>query len=444
MINSFRFVSYNFDIDSSTMHLNYAFDDVYQMEEKIVFHNAKKSFTKEEILAINQIGFFLHLACGISYYKAFLPPVIKIESGKLNFTQAQFFEEFYLKGLGEFAFRNKLNLVGKIKFSYETIAGYESSSNVLLAPCIAIPVGGGKDSNVVIEILKKSSEKLVAIAQGRPRPIAESIEVSGLPDINFTRTISPKLIELNSQEGVYNGHVPISGIYAFCLALAAVLYGYDKVAMGNERSANVGNVTLDFEVNHQWSKSIEFEELFGEFNKKYMLKNFSYFSLLRPLSELDIARRFANLEQYHKVFTSCNKAFKIDKEKRLDRWCGNCDKCRFVFLALSPFMDKNNLIAAVGHNLLDDESQKNGFAELFGLDNHKPFECVGEMEECCVALYLLYQKDEWKNDCIVKYFYPLIIEKYGIDKLKKWKKEVFTPTNKHHIPDNLKDFVVCY
>ena len=444
MINSFRFVSYNFDVETSTMHMNYAFDDEYYMEEKIVFHMAKKSFKKEEILAINQIGFFLHLACGISYYKAFLPPMIKIETGKLNFEQAKFFEEFYLKGLGEFAFRNKLSLVDKIKFPYENIASFEKSSNIGLLSRIAIPVGGGKDSNVVIEILKRSSENLIAIAQGRPRPIAESIAVSALPDINFTRTISPKLIEINSRENVYNGHVPISGIYAFCLALAAVLYGYDKVAMGNERSANVGNVTLDFEVNHQWSKSIEFEELFGEFNKSYMLKNFTYFSLLRPLSELDIARRFACLEQYHRVFTSCNKAFKIDREKRLDRWCGDCDKCRFVFLALAPFMNKNSLIEAVGHNLLDDETQSVGFAELFGLDNHKPFECVGEMEECCVALYLLSQKDEWRNDYIVKHFYPLIIDKYGVDKLKKWEKEVFTPTNKHHIPDNLKDFVVCY
>lgn len=444
-ITNFRFVSCRYDEKSATVFLDYAFDDEYFFTETIEFKNAKTNLMVAEKEAVNKILFFLHMACGISYYKAFIPSQIEIESGCLNKEQAEFFQTFYEKGLGEFSWRNGLNLSGKINFPYAEKPSVKEASEISLPDMTAVPIGGGKDSNVVLETLKSHGENVVCIAQGRPRPIKESIEVSECPDIEFTRTISPELIALNGKEGVYNGHVPISGIYAFCMTLAAVLYGYDKVAMGNERSANVGNLVRDdnFEVNHQWSKSIEFEQMFNAFNHKYMLANFNYFSFLRPLSELDIARRFAKLKPYHQVFTSCNKAFKIDKEKRLERWCGDCDKCRFVFLALAPFMDKEDLIKAVGKNILADIKQKQGYEELLGLSNHKPFECVGELEECCVAMYLLSQNPQWQNEPLVKELYPLVEQKYGLSALQKWQEQVFTPSEKHCLPEKFREYLKC-
>lgn len=440
-IKSFRFTGYEFDRGSSVVRLRYAFDNAYSFEETVFYKNAKTVFSREEEEAIERLLFFLHLACGISYYKAFVPENIVIETGSLSKEQAAFFDDFYKKGLGEFSWRNGLDLNNVIKFPFTKDASFNSASALSLPDKTAVPVGGGKDSNVVIETLKAHGENIVCIAQGRPRPIRESIEVSGLPDIEFTRTISPELIALNGREGVYNGHVPISGVYAFCMALAAVLYGFDKVAMGNERSANVGNLIRDdnFVVNHQWSKSFEFEQMFNEFSHSFMLENFHYFSLLRQLSELDIARRFAALKPYHRVFTSCNKAFKIDKEKRLERWCGDCDKCRFVFLALAPFMDKEELITAVGRNILDDKNQTGGFEELLGLSSHKPFECVGETEECAVALFLLAQKPEWQNDAVVSTLYPRIVEKYGLNRLQKWKEQVFAKQGPNLIPPKFRD-----
>ena len=442
-INKFRFVSYQFDAENSEARLNYAFDETYFFCEKIKFHKAEKDLSAEKLRAIDNILFFLHIACGISYYKAFVPSVMQIETGSLNKEQAEFFNTFYKKGLGEFSWRNNLNLNNVISFPSSENPSHILASPLLLPDLTAVPIGGGKDSNVVLETLKAHGEKVVCIAQGRPRPILESIEVSGCPDIEFTRTIAPELIALNGQPGVYNGHVPISGVYAFCLALCAVLYGYDKVAMGNERSANVGNLVRDdnFEVNHQWSKSLEFEKAFDAFAKKYMLQNFTYFSMLRPLSELDIARRFAKLKPYHRVFTSCNKAFKLDKEKRLERWCGECDKCRFVFLALAPFMNKQDLIAAVGKNILADKGQLGGFEELLGLSNHKPFECVGELEECAVAVYLLAQKDEWKDDFMIKNLYPRLLAEYGLPQLQEWERQVFAKSENHCLPERFKDYL---
>lgn len=442
-VNSFRFISYAYDEKNGEVTLNYAFDQTYFFTEKIKFHKAPEILDAEQRNAVEKILFFLHLACGISYYKAFVPGTIEIETGILNEEQARFFDEFYKKGLGEFSWRNGLNLNEVIRFPRKEKGSVEQASALSLPDKTAVPIGGGKDSNVVLETLKAHGEKVVCIAQGRPRPILESIEVSGCDDIEFTRTIAPELIALNQEEGVYNGHVPITGVYAFCLALAAVLYGYDKVAMGNERSANVGNLVRDdnFEVNHQWSKSLAFEKSFHDFAQKYMLRSFDYFSLLRPLSELDIASRFAKLKAYHMVFTSCNKAFRIDKEKRLERWCGECDKCRFVFLALAPFMDKADLIRAVGRNILADENQLGGFEELLGLSNHKPFECVGELEECAVAFYLLVQKAEWKDEALVKNLYPRIVTAYGINNLQKWHKQVFTPAAESLIPARFKDYL---
>lgn len=444
-VKTFRFVGYNFEVETSTAHLHYAFDETHYFEETIVFHRAQKVFSAEEKQAIEGILFFLHLACGISYYKAFVPGEIRIETGSLNQEQAAFFEEFYKKGLGEFAWRNQLDLSEVIKFPYSTKASHNQASNLKLPSRIAVPIGGGKDSSVVLETLKMHGEKVVCIAQGRPRPIRESIAVSGVEDIEFTRTIAPELIALNGQAGVYNGHVPISGVYAFCMTLAAVLYGYNQIAMGNERSANVGNLVREdkFEVNHQWSKSMAFEKSFNDFSKHYMLQNFNYFSLLRPLSELDIASRFAKLKQYFMVFTSCNKAFRIDKEKRLERWCGDCDKCRFVFLALAPFMEKADLIKAVGRNILDEAGQINGFEELLGLSNHKPFECVGELEECVVALHLLSQKKDWAQAAVVQTLYPLILKKYGLAQIKKWQEQVFTPSSQHLLSPKFEGYLLC-
>lgn len=439
----FRFVSYAFDVETSTASLNYAFDEEYYFTETVRFRNAEKVLTREQAAAVENIMFFLHLACGISYYKAFVPAHIHIETGALNREQAAFFDEFYKKGLGEFSWRNGLNLNNIVKFPSQKQSTHEKASDICLNERTAVPVGGGKDSNVVIETLKAHGEKVVCIAQGRPRPIRESIEVSGCPDIEFTRTISPALIALNERFNVYNGHIPITGVYAFCMALAAVLYGFDKIAMGNERSANVGNLVRDdsFEVNHQWSKSFAFEKSFNIFCKKYMLQNLHYFSMLRPLSELDIARRFAGLKAYFPVFTSCNKAFKIDTNKRLERWCGDCDKCRFVFLALAPFMPKEDLIQAIGKNILADEKQLGGFEELLGLSRHKPFECVGELEECAVAVGLLAQKPEWKDEFIVKSLYPRLLEKYGAQTLQRWQEMVFTPSGEHLIPEKFKDYL---
>ncbi|MFN8671131.1 MAG: endonuclease domain-containing protein [Candidatus Sericytochromatia bacterium] len=403
LVEKFRFVSYEFDENTFIAKLNYAFDDNYFFTEQIAFNNANTVFDDEKRKALDLCLKNLHLVAGSSYYKAAIPPKIVIENQEITKETSDFMQKLYLNGLGEFAYRNNLDLKEKLIFPYSDKSQAEPS-NISLKRRTAVTVGGGKDSIVTIELLKKKNEDIILFSVGNPKAIKQTVEVSELPHITVTRTLSPVLFELNAQ-GAYNGHVPISGIIAFILACSSIIYGFDSVAMSNERSANVGNLIRDgLEINHQYSKGLEFETDVSNYFQSHIMKNFNYFSFLRPLSELGIAKIFSKFEKYHSVFTSCNAAFKIQQDKRVDRWCLNCDKCRFVFLAIAPFLSKEKMLNIFGKNLLNDETQIKGFEELIGISGHKPFECVGEVEECNASFGLLNKQDEWKDDIMVKIF----------------------------------------
>lgn len=441
LVKKFRFVSYSFDENTNTAKLNYAFDNNYFFTEEIIFNNTYIEWSDEKRKAFDNCLKYLHLVAGSSYYKAAIPPEILIENQEIDQDTALFMEKLYLNGLGEFAYRNGFDLRNKIKFPFsESKKGLPS--DIKLQRKTAVPVGGGKDSVVTIEAMKNSNEPIVLFSVGNPRPIKEVSEVTGVEHIVITRKLSPVLFELNSQ-GALNGHVPISGIIAFILACSSVLYGFDKVAMSNERSANVGNLIQDgFEVNHQYSKGLEFETDVSQFFQSHLLKNFDYFSFLRPLSELNIAKLFSKAKQYHQVFTSCNAAFKINEKLRVERWCLNCDKCRFVFLCLAPFLNKKEMMDIFTKDLLDDETQIKGYDELLGISGHKPFECVGEVEECVTAFSMIADNPEWKDDIMVKRFREIVLPK--IENINKLVKDTFNYSDKNRLNKHYEEILHAY
>jgi hypothetical protein len=197
--------------------------------------------------------------------------------------------------------------------------------------------------------------------------------------------------------------VPITGILSAIALACAVLAGSDVVAMSNEHSANAPNLIIDgMAINHQYSKSLEFEADFAEYAERLISPSISYFSLLRPLSEIEIARRFARYPSYFGIFRSCNTAFRQLPGARGSQWCCDCPKCRFVFLALAPFVGRQELVEIFGRDLLDDDTQAGGFAELCGLREHKPFECVGETAESASIMLHLAKHPEWRNDSVVR------------------------------------------
>jgi hypothetical protein len=437
-IKNFRFVSCEFDKETSTAKLNYAFGESYFFTEEIIFNNAKKELSQDELFALDKCIKSLHLVAGSSYYKAAVPENIIVENQTLTKQASAFMEKLYLNGLGEFSHRNGLDLRGKIKFPYSE-QEKASSSELVLERKTAVPIGGGKDSVVTLESLRQANEPIVLFSVGNPKAIKEVVEVININHIVVTRKLSPILFEINAQ-GALNGHVPISAIIAFILACSSILYGFDNVAMSNERSASVGNFIKDgFEVNHQYSKGLEFERDVTEYFRTHVLKNFTYFSFLRPLSELGITKIFSKLKNYHKVFTSCNAAFRIHEERRVERWCLNCDKCRFVFLSLAPFLTKNEMMDIFGKNLLDDETQVVGFEELIGVSGHKPFECVGETEECLTAFALVSKKEEWQNDLMVKNFTEKVLPK--IDNVEEMINHTFSLSDDNELTTKYKEIL---
>jgi hypothetical protein len=324
-------------------------------------------------------------------------------------------DDLYLHGLGEFAYHNRLDLRDRIHFpvgAAEAAMPFSSSERGIAAAAPAlglprrslVPIGGGKDSLVSVEILRGANDPATAVWIGNSSLIADCAARTGLPMLNIRREISPLLFDYN-RLGAWNGHVPVTAINSAILVVAAILYGFDAIVFSNERSASSATLEYDGqEVNHQWSKGWAFETAFDDLIRARIAADLHYYSLLRPLSELAVAARFARERRYDEVFSSCNRNFRLRGPKPADRWCGQCPKCHFVFLALAPFMPKPRLLAVFGRNLLDDASQIAGFDALLEFRDHKPFECVGEGLESRAAMAALAARPEWREDAVVAHF----------------------------------------
>ncbi len=412
---AFLFESYVFDEADWSLTLGYAFDGGPRFNEVIRFQPPAAPLTAAQRAALDQACRLLFLFAGISYYKAGISRELRCLPFELDTHTAAFLREVYLKGLGEFSYRNQLDLVPLLQFQTQSSSAPSMSSPLPDHRGYLVPVGGGKDSVVSIEALKRQSDPVTLFALSSvprlPDPIQGTITVSGLPVQVVTRALSPELFALNAA-GAYNGHIPITAILSMIAVCTAILHGQKYIVLSNENSASAANLIYnEMEINHQYSKSFAFEVALSEYIHDRISHDLVYVSLLRPLSEAAIAKRFAGQSAYHSVFRSCNTAFRQDVSKRATQWCCDCPKCRFVFLALSNFMEKENLIKIFGKNLLDDNSQLDGFSELCGLTSHKPFECVGEIEESALLMQYLLSDPDWRSDVVVAQLGSQLAEK---------------------------------
>ena len=401
-VSCFRFVRCDFAADTGVAQLVYAFDDGPELIETVTIPGAPFVLEGARAAAVSRALQLLHLIAGVSYYKAAVPDKVRIDSYAVDAETAALVETVYLNGLGEFAYRNGLNLRGRFKLP---VHGAVAAAETLgLREHALVAIGGGKDSLVSIEALRYAGVGETVTWIGGSQLIRACAERTGLPMLNIGRTLAPELFELNRQ-GAWNGHIPVTAVNSAIMVLAAVLQGVDQVVFSNERSASYGSqIPGTGEVNHQWSKGWAFEQAFGDYVQRFIAADLSYYSLLRPLSELAVARQFAKTDFYDAHFSSCNRNFHILGERPVNRWCGVCPKCHFVFLALAPFMPKTRLVRIFGRNLLDDSEQAAGFDALLEFQDHKPFECVGEGRESRAALATLAQRPEWKEDALVARF----------------------------------------
>ena len=410
-IRVFRFVRCDFDAQTGIAQLAYAFDDGPELVETVVVPGAPFALGGERAAAAERALRLLHLVAGVSYYKAAVPGEIRIDGYAIDADTAALLEDLYVHGLGEFAYRNGLNLHGRIRFLVGALSSATSAPVALeRAPALnlgehaLVAIGGGKDSLVSIEALRDLGGEQTVTWIGGSQLIAACAARTGLPTLNIGRQLAPKLFEYNRQ-GAWNGHIPVTAVNSAILVFAAVLLGFDQVVFSNERSASYGSIIPGTgEVNHQWSKGWQFESAFGDYVQRNIASDLRYYSLLRPLSELAVARQFAKSDRYDAWFSSCNRNFHLLGERPAARWCGVCPKCHFVFLALAPFMPKPRLTAIFGRNLLDDPDQTAGYDALLEFQDHKPFECVGEGRESRAAMAALAQRPEWREDALVERF----------------------------------------
>jgi len=349
----------------------------------------------------------LHWVAGVSYWKAWCPRQIVFDAAAPDAWQAGFLRRLYTGGLAEFALRNGLDLDG-IGFPARGAARVEPALSLGLAPHSLVPLGGGKDSLVALELVRAVGGE-TAVTAVRPAALIERVAAAtGLAWLPVGRRLAPELAELNAA-GAYNGHVPITAINAAALLIQALRQGFGRLVFANEASAEEGVVRDGREANHQFSKTLAFERDLDQWIRRYIAADLRCFSALRPLTEIAVCRRFADLKAYHGLFSSCNRQFHLDGARVAGRWCGDCPKCRFVFLGLAPFMERGELLAIFGADLLDDPGQIEGFADLCGL-GRKPFECVGEAAECRAACNALAQRQEWRQAAVIAALAPRLTD----------------------------------
>lgn len=397
---NFYYHGYDIDYNDNYILIMYYFE----VEGLISFNPTLKipvTNKKYDKNIVEKMVFSCGLAEIASYWKCTCSPNIIIECGLINDDQVNWLKKLLYRGLGEFFYTNNIivnqddfvNIVSSGK-EYNTIDNGEYDGYL-------IAIGGGKDSLTSLEILKKFNNKKGYIINNR-KICFEGAKIAGIDEIvNVERCFDKKIIETNNQ-GFLNGHTPISSCIAFIGVLSAYLNGMKYVILSNESSANESSV-IGTDINHQYSKSLEFENDFRYYLKKYITDKIDYFSLLRPLSELQIMKIFTNNPKYFNSFISCNNGGKSKNIGKIDGWCCNCPKCLFIYILMSNFVNQDEMIKIFGENLLDKKDMLDSFLSLLGKTQTKPFECVGTIEEVEFSVNNLIKKLD-KLPYLLKYY----------------------------------------
>ena len=420
--NEFIYKSYDIDEDNDNIYLKYYFEITDLCNFNPIITIKKKKYIKENIKnnkIFENLVFNLGLVELVSYWKSTFSKNVIIECGYLDEEQIIFFKKLYYNGLGELRFRNN------IKIDYDDFMDITTKGNKIDLSKEQIeysdyifPIGGGKDSNVTIELLNNSHNNLCFIVN--PKEVTlKCASISGFDNehiIEVNRVIDQNLLKLNS-EGFINGHTPFSAMISFLSVLIGFLTHKKYIALSNEYSANETNINNE-NINHQYSKSLEYENDFREYSNKYLFVNTEYFSFLRPLSEYQIAYLFSHFDKYHNIFKSCNVGLKSEPWI----WCKNCAKCLFVYIILSPFLYKDKLINIFGEDLFEKEELLDLFIDLTGHGKMKPFDCVGTFYENRYAVSKIIEllKDKPLPYLLKYYKEHYKLEDTNIDLLKEW------------------------
>ena len=405
----FYFNKYLIKEDKEALYLEYEFEipNLTKFNPTITILKKSLNFKNINNKCVKNMVFHIGLIELISYWKSTCSPRIVIKCGYLNKEQIDWWKKIYFYGLGELFYTNniKTNIQDFVtiectnkdnNIEYEMI---EDESNGYI-----VPIGGGKDSVVTLETLRLDTKNDYCLIIN-PKPVTlKCAQIAGFEDekiIEIYRNIDKNLIDLN-KKGFINGHTPFSAMLAFLSYFVAYMLSKKYIALSNENSANESNVVGE-KINHQYSKSFEFECDFENYSNKYLKMPVKYFSFLRPLNELQIAKIFSRHEKYHSVFKSCN----IGSKEKEWKWCCNCAKCLFAYTILSPYLYKEKLVNIFGMDLFEKNELLKTFIELIGNGETKPFDCVGTFEEVNYAISQTIKNIEKQNNqlpYLLKYY----------------------------------------
>jgi len=342
---------------------------------------------------IENLVFNLGMVEAISYFKCVCPKMIIIKAGFLDSFQIAWYKKLFINGLGEFSYIN--NIVKEMDektFLEIRVDAPKKNTSIRKIDGLKgnlIAVGGGKDSIVTLDVLKDEIETNHCYVVNMRKATRDTIKKAGYDNeksYEALRVIDKKIIELN-KEDFLNGHTPFSAILAFSSYLVAVMLKKKYIVLSNEASANESNIK-GTKINHQYSKSIEFEKDFRIYANNYLSKDGpEYFSLLRPLTEWQIVKCFSNLKEYFSIFQSCNVGSKKDV------WCESCPKCMYVYIMLKAFLPEEELKVIFSKNMLEDKAYEALLMGLTHQDYNKPFECVGTKEEISLAIDRIIKKN---------------------------------------------------
>ncbi len=391
----FRYAGLNVTSDTLT--------GIYELDgrtfvETVTFEGVK-SLEAPAVVALAQLWY---LIAGLSYYKAGAARRIDVGTTPLGTQGRRLLKAALSDGLGEFAYRNQIPLSDVTIEGREGVDAFEPfvDTNRVLTP-----FGGGIDSVVTVEKLRPHVDQtlfVVSPATGRFAPLEATAAATGLDVVRASRALDPQIVR--GDESFFNGHVPVTTMVTLLAAVAAVASGRGGVALSNEHSSSVANLRwYNSDINHQWSKSWNAENLIASAIGERVGDELVVASYLRDRSELWVAQVFSELAQYHHVFRSCNRAFAQAPGERADQWCGECDKCLFVNLVLAPYLSRTALWSIFASEPLSNSAREAQLRTLVGLgEDHKPFECVGDPDESAVALTEVSRLEEWRDVTVLR------------------------------------------
>jgi len=330
-----------------------------------------------------------------SYWKAFCSPVIEVAPPAPDAVEVGWWNSFWPGAMGEFFYRNNIDFTGPGFLDIRSADGAASGSGdgsgethaagpgLSRAASPLVMFSGGKDSLALTLAVRPSDVSDVDFFLYNPTPgqrrLAGSLAGNGRI-LELRREILPELLALNAQ-GHPNGHTPYSAYLAVAAMLAGYLRGNPYVLAGNSRSDDEPNVEsyLGRPINHQWTKSYEFEAALQEYGHRWLPGTPLYSSPLRPLLELQIiASLSANVDMYLRT-ASCNRT----KGKG---WCRTCAKCAWVFLATAALFGHDLAVRKIGGDMFADPSLSELYERMAGLTGTKPFECTGTEDEVRTAI----------------------------------------------------------